>query len=292
MTLSTRMSIRVQREFRARRVLRATFAVLRQAVMHGEVERAMRRVVPPSWRISPSAGCQPSFRQTQDRDMTDMVIELIQHFTLIVMKHIVLPIGLLGLAFAGKAHAETISLDGVSLADAINCRLDARTFRDFAKALRDDQGAAVRRQWRKIDPGSSASLDEYTLPEPLVVKDLYVASRIAIGATSVLAILDVADSEAVGAREGIANAAAAGPLFADLVSADHEAGADNGTDRQFPRFEGERILTDTSEPPAKGERANVRIVVARTVSNMVTHPGKTFFGCAYRIEPFDEEKSP
>jgi hypothetical protein len=32
--------------------------------------------------------------------------------------------------------------------------------------------------------------------------------------------------------------------------------------------------------------------VARSISNATTHPGKTFYGCAYRMEMLDKDGKP
>lgn len=48
-------------------------------------------------------------------------------------------------------------------------------------------------------------------------------------------------------------------------------------------------FADITEPAGKGESYGSHAVVARTISNATTHPGKTFYGCSYRLEMLDKD---
>jgi len=60
----------------------------------------------------------------------------------------------------------------------------------------------------------------------------------------------------------------------------------------FRKFMGERIVQDVTEPAGQGESYGSRSVVARAISNATTHPGKTFYGCSYRLEMLDKDGTP
>lgn len=49
------------------------------------------------------------------------------------------------------------------------------------------------------------------------------------------------------------------------------------------KFLGERVIRDVTDP-ADGDHFRARTILARNVSNVATHPGKTPCGCSYKIE--------
>ena len=61
---------------------------------------------------------------------------------------------------------------------------------------------------------------------------------------------------------------------------------------RFRKFLGERVVTDVTEPARDGETFGSRTVVARSISNATTHPGKTLYGCSYRMEILDADGEP
>lgn len=179
----------------------------------------------------------------------------------------------------------------VSIIDAVNCHLAARTYNGFALSVGGDGGEAKRRHWRKMVTGN-AFLDEYELPEAIAVTGTYTTRRIAFTSSGVLAILDLADPAQLAKAEGISNAADPEPLIAELVASGKATRAEIEADMPFRKFLGEQVLVDVTELPDAGERFGAHTVIARTISNVTTHPGKTLYGCSYRIELIDKEGKP
>ncbi|MEO8373724.1 MAG: hypothetical protein ABI471_00760 [Sphingomonas bacterium] len=58
------------------------------------------------------------------------------------------------------------------------------------------------------------------------------------------------------------------------------------------KFLGEKILVDRTEPPTAGESFGTHTIIGPNVSNATTHPGKTFYGCSYRIELIGKDGQP
>jgi hypothetical protein len=52
---------------------------------------------------------------------------------------------------------------------------------------------------------------------------------------------------------------------------------------------GERVLADVTEPANEDDSFGTRTIIARSISNVASHPGKTLDGCSYRIELLDRE---
>lgn len=195
---------------------------------------------------------------------------------------------------ARPAHAqdnEDFDPADVSIVDAINCHLDAPTYNGFAFSVGGDDGEARRRHWRKVATGN-AFLDEYELPEPIAVTGTYTTRRIAFSSTGVLAILDLSDPAPLAKAEGIANAADPEPLIAEIVASGKATRAAIEADLPFRKFLGERVMVDVTELPADGESFGAHTTIARTISNVTTHRGKTLYGCSYRIELIDKEGKP
>jgi hypothetical protein len=179
----------------------------------------------------------------------------------------------------------------VSEVDAINCHLDAPSYNGFALAVSGEGGLAAKRHWRKVDSGNPF-LDEYELPVPILVARVYETRRIAFTSTGILAILDLADPNMIARKEGISNAADAEPLIAEIVASGKATRAEIEGEMTFRKFLGERVLVERTELPANGESFGARTTITRNISNAPTHPGKTLYGCSYRIELIDKEGKP
>ena len=212
------------------------------------------------------------------------------------MRHIalsrVLPVALLialPAPTAGAAEADFYPAT-VSELDAIACRLDAPSYTGFALAVSGDDGIAAQRHWHRIE-GGNPFLAEYALPAPITVAGL-ATSRIAFSASGIVAILDLPDPAVVAGPEGVANAADAEPLIAAIVAAGKATRAEIEGELPFRKFLGERVVSDTVALPTRDESFGTHTRIARTIANATTHPGKTLYGCSYRIELIDRDGKP
>jgi hypothetical protein len=179
----------------------------------------------------------------------------------------------------------------VSELDAIDCRLDVPHYLRFAMGIQDE-GIARKRRWKKIE-SANPFMNEYELPAPILVAGSYSTTRIAFTSNAILAILDLPDPATVARGEQIENAADPGPSIAEQLTSTGEASRDEVHGMiKFRKFLGERILEERTEPAAEGESFGARTIIARSVSNATTHPGKTLFGCSYRMELLDENGDP
>jgi hypothetical protein len=161
----------------------------------------------------------------------------------------------------------------------------------FAMAISGEEDLAKARRWKKIDSGNPF-MNEYELPAPIVVASSYSTKRIAFTADAILAILDLADPGVIARDAQVENAMDPEPMIAEMVRSGKATRAEIEAEIKFRKFLGERILADVTTPAAKGESFGSRTVVARSISNVTTHPGKTFYGCAYRMEVLDEKGVP
>lgn len=175
-------------------------------------------------------------------------------------------------------------------ADAIACKLDAPSYNGFALSVGGDDGIAARRHWRRIET-DNPFLAEYDLPVPITVAG-HATSRIAFSSSAILAVLDLADPAEVARAEGVANAADPEPLIAELVAIGKATRAEIEAAVPFRKFLGEKVLVDQTVPAAAGESFGTHTVIARSISNVSTHPGKTLYGCSYRIELIDRDGRP
>lgn len=169
----------------------------------------------------------------------------------------------------------------VSETDAIACRLDAARYNGFALSISGEEGIASARRWRRIKQ-PNPFLEEYELSGPITVAG-HSTRRIAFSANAVVAVLDVADPSALAKPERITNA------VDDTVAAIGLAAPGDAAARKFM---GERVLVDRTEPAAEEGGYGVHEIVARTISNVTSHPGKTLYGCSYRMEMLDEDGQP
>lgn len=197
----------------------------------------------------------------------------------------------------------------VSITDAVNCHIDAPTYSSFALAVVGQDNLAEMWGWRKID-SENPFLAEYELPEAEWMTGRWWTRRVAFTSGGVLAILDLADPSELAADEEITNEADfAGPdesVANATVSASPEAlnaaaqmGAanpaianDHDPAAGFTKFMGERVLLDVTEPANEDDSFGMRTIIARSISNVTSHPGRTLYGCSYRIELLDRDGNP
>ena len=198
--------------------------------------------------------------------------------------------GLLAMAPAlAQANDDDFDPITVDVVDALNCHIDARTYNGFALSLNstEDRGAG-RRGWRAIK-GSNAFMYEYRLPKPIAVTGNFQTSHIAFTSSAVVAVLDLPDPAALAKAEQIVNQADPAALL-DALVADGTMTAEQA--REIPRtnkFLGERVIVDETEHDDK-LKMSFKTSIKRVISTVTSHPGKTLYGCAYRIEIVDEEE--
>ena len=178
----------------------------------------------------------------------------------------------------------------VSEVDAINCRLDVPQYLAFALGLEED-GIMRSRGWKKIKSGN-LFMAEYELPEPIVVAGSHSTRRIAFTSDSILAILDVPDPATVAAPEQVESALNFDVFVDEMVATEEVDRSEAEASIKFRKFMGERIVSEEVEAPAEGQSFGSRMTVARSISNVTSHPGKTLFGCSYRFEMIDEDGDP
>jgi hypothetical protein len=135
-------------------------------------------------------------------------------------------------------------------------------------------------------------MNEYELPAPIVLAGSYSTRRIAFTSDGILAILDLPDPAVIARAEKIENAMNIDPEIEDIINSGQADRATVEGSFKFRKFLGERIVTEQTEPAAEGESFGAHMIVARGISNATTHPGKTFFGCSYRLEMLDEHGDP
>ena len=216
---------------------------------------------------------------------------------------------LLSAPSAMETDDEDFDPSDVSVVDAINCHLDVPTYTSFAFAIDGEDGLAARLGWRKVNT-DNPFLAEYELPKPELITDQWLTRRVAFSSTGVLAILDIPDPGEIARAEGIANEYEPGFTDEELADAVAEAspealdaakqvsGAAN-SDRHdgkpraaFRKFLGQRVLADVTVPADANDSYGTRTVIARSISNVTSHPGKTLYGCSYRIELLDRDGKP
>ncbi len=183
--------------------------------------------------------------------------------------------------------ADTIDPGTIDVTDAIECRLDAPVYTRFAMAVNGEEKLADKHGWKAVK-SANFLLAEYDLPAPIVVAGGYSTRRIAFTSTGVLAILDLPDPAVVARKAQIENAMPAEGLVDALVASGKVTRAQAEAQITFRKFIGERVLRDVTDP-ADGDHFRARTIIARNVSNVATHPGKTLYGCAYKIELLDKD---
>lgn len=178
----------------------------------------------------------------------------------------------------------------IDVRDAIACRLDAPTYNGFAMAVAGDDALAAKLGWKPVKSGNFL-MKEYELPAPIVVAGEYSTRRIAFTSTGVLAILDQPDPAVVARKEKIENGMPTEGLIDTLVASGKVTRAQAEAEIKFHKFLGERVIRDVTDP-ANGDHFRARTRIALNVSNVATHPGKTLYGCSYKIELLDKEGNP
>ncbi|NYT42997.1 hypothetical protein HZY97_19645 [Sphingomonas sp. R-74633] len=172
--------------------------------------------------------------------------------------------------------------------DAIDCRLSVPEYTGFALAVDGPEGIARARHWKEV-ASANPFMREYMLPADIVVAGAYRTRRIAFTADAILAILDVADPETIARGENIKNAMDPAPL---LESLGPEGARRAEAEIKFRKFLGERVVKDETEKAGDGEAFGTHMTVTRSISNVTTHPGKTLYGCSYRMEMLDKDGKP
>lgn len=171
----------------------------------------------------------------------------------------------------------------ISEVDALQCRLDVPSYNGFAFAVTGEEQIARKRGWRKV-AGGNPMLDEYELPAPITVAGKWSTRRIAFSSSGIVAILDVADPAVVAKGEGIANAADAEAMYQELGIASPADG--------FRKFLGEKVIVDRTVPASADDLFGSHVTIARSISNVSTLPGKTLYGCSYRMELLGKDGRP
>jgi len=187
--------------------------------------------------------------------------------------------------------AEDYDPNRIEIVDALECRLDAPAYNGFAMALNGEEKIADKRRWVRIDT-SNPFMNEYELPAPITVARHYSTRRIAFTSSGVLAILDLADPATIAQEQEIKNALDPAPLIEAMVASGKATRAELEAAARSRKFLGEKILVDRTERPTAGESFGTHTIIGRNVSNATTHPGKTFYGCSYRIELIGKDGQP
>lgn len=180
---------------------------------------------------------------------------------------------------------------GVTVTDAINCYLGVPEYNAFALSIAGDDGGADSRGWHKVE-SANAFLSEYELPEPVTVTGSWTTRRIAFSSSGILAILDVADPSVIAVPEGIANEMDPDPFVDAIVASGAANRSEVEAEIKFRKFLGQRVLVDETEFAQSPDGFGTHTVIARSISNVSSHPGKTLYGCAYRIELLDAQGKP
>lgn len=90
---------------------------------------------------------------------------------------------------------------------------------------------------------------------------------------------------------GFALSVADDPMIDAIVAAGKATRAQVEADIKFRKFLGERVISEVTEP-VTARSWHAHVVIARNVSNVTPHPGKTLYGCSYKIELLDKEGKP
>ncbi len=179
----------------------------------------------------------------------------------------------------------------ISETDAIECRLAVPDYTGFVLSVSEADGIAQARHWKKIE-STNPFLSEYALPAPITVAGSYRTTRIAFSADAILAVLDVADPAEIARAENVRNQLDPDPMIEDLIRSSGKSRAEVEAQIKFRKFLGERIVKDETQPATKDEAFGSHMTVARSISNATTHPGKTLYGCSYRMEILDKDGKP
>lgn len=193
-------------------------------------------------------------------------------------------------AFAAAVQDDEVDPAKIDVRDAIACRLDAPTYNGFAMAVAGDDAIAAKLGWKPVKSGNFL-MKEYDLPAPITVAGSYSTRRIAFTSSGILAVLDEPDPAVVARKEKIENAMGPEGLVDAMVATGKVTRAQAESQIQFRKFLGERVISDVTDP-ADGDHFRARSRIALNVSNVTSHPGKTLYGCSYKMEMLDKDGNP
>lgn len=193
-------------------------------------------------------------------------------------------------AFAAAVQDDEVDPAKIDVRDAIACRLDAPTYNGFAMAVAGDDAIAAKLGWKPVKSGNFL-MKEYDLPAPITVAGAYSTRRIAFTSSGILAILDEPDPSVVARKEKIENAMGSEGLVDALVASGKMTRAQAESQIKFRKFLGERVISDVTDP-ADGDHFRAHTRIALNVSNVTSHPGKTLYGCSYKIDMLDKDGNP
>jgi hypothetical protein len=157
----------------------------------------------------------------------------------------------------------------IDVGELLNCASDVPTYNTFAMSLDDKKYGYRARGWTKVD-SKNPFLSEYRLPKPMDVvggvTETYRTQTIVFSSSAIMAVIDLKDPTELAKSLNID----------DYVS--------------FPgKFMGQRVVSETAKDDAElGMRFTSKI--AQSVSTVTSHPGKTLYGCSYRIDMEDLPK--
>ncbi len=189
---------------------------------------------------------------------------------------------------AAAQVAEGSDPERIDVVDAIECRLDAPSYNGFALGLNGEEKIAEKRRWVPIE-SRNFLMNEYDLPAPITVAGHHRTRRIAFTSSGVVAILDLADPAVLARQQGIENTVDPNPLIAAMIASGKASRQDIEAAKKFRKFLGEKILVDRTEPATAEESFGTHTVIGLNVSNVDSHPGKTLYGCSYRIKVIDKD---
>lgn len=173
-----------------------------------------------------------------------------------------LAIALLG-ALPAAAQAQAVDDDSwsplsLTIEDILGCKIDTRSFNGFASMLDDAREGAAARGWTRVRTDNPL-LVLYRLKAPIRVAG-YSTQIVALSAGGMLAVLDTPNAEAV--------ARAAGLTPDDYV-------------KTPAKFLGQKeVYRKEGKDDLLGAFVDTHGIAVSTVTDM---PGKTLYGCAYRI---------
>jgi len=150
------------------------------------------------------------------------------------------------------------------------------------------RSVAKKRRWIAIKT-TNVLVNEDELPAPITVAGHYSTRRVAFTSGGVLAILDLADPTVLARVKGIEIGADPNPMIEATIASGRATPEEIEAAKNSRKFLGERTLVDRTALPAAGERFGTHTVIGRNMSTLTSHPGKTLYGCSYRIEPIDED---
>ena len=158
---------------------------------------------------------------------------------------------------AASATAEEQEFDplAVDVAEALECRLDPRTYNGFALTLGSDDSGYQARGWKRQESNNSF-LSQYELPEPVIVAG-HSTRTIVFSSSAIMAVLDI-DIKELAHHETIENVMGNGQ-----------------------KFLGERVISSKTETD---DGLTFTATVKRVLSNVTSHPGKALLGCSYAVE--------